>query len=152
MLALAGTLIGVAVGFGLSWLDGWFRRRRAGRTAARLIFLELASNGAKLQTFLDDGEWVGREIPRRSAWEALGSSLSPVASMDDLKALSLAYAGFDYVTWLIDQDLVETMTGPNASTAVRQRLQDADAACRIASRIAKHPLPPDWPRVPQGSS
>ncbi len=89
------TLIGVGAGTVLGFVAGqgaeWFRRRRRGRAAARLIWSELSRSEALAGQAIEFGPGPPPVVPRFGFWETHAGALAEVAHPDVLIDLEVAY-------------------------------------------------------------
>jgi hypothetical protein len=67
----------------------FWRVRREGKAAGRVIWHELMRNGQVLSTFRRTGEWLAE--PRDAAWLAYGAAVSPVLSHERWPDLATGY-------------------------------------------------------------
>lgn len=97
-VALIGVVVGAVLGFALSWIEGALRRRRRGRAAARLIWMELTASHVTIRNVREAGSRPRRLEARfsRAAWDAERAAFAEVA---DGKALALVAVAYQTLAW-----------------------------------------------------
>lgn len=84
-------VVGAVLGFAGTWIDARLRRRGTGRSAARLIWLELMTIRAAIRHTEATGSW-SLEIPFRApVWNAERTAFAEVADGLALASVALAY-------------------------------------------------------------
>jgi hypothetical protein len=90
-IALVGAAVGAVLTFSLSQIDARLRRRRQGRTAAKLIWFELMDARATVRTLKTDGMWIGDRPFATQAWHTERSAFVEVADDYAFAVVGLAY-------------------------------------------------------------
>lgn len=85
------TFAALLVGWGLGFGSQLWREKREARNAARIVYAELQSNLAKVETCHDTGEWDEESGFQRTAWETYGLVLLRVLDNVTLNELTRAY-------------------------------------------------------------
>jgi hypothetical protein len=90
-IALVGAAVGAIITFSLGQIDTRLRRRRQGRTAARLIWFELMSARATVREMKSVGVWVGDRPFLKQAWDTQRDVFTEVADDYAFAVVGLAY-------------------------------------------------------------
>lgn len=111
--ALVGVAVGAVIGFGLTQFEGWLRRARQARIAARLIPWELASSLQLARVFLEHGPGESPITPRSAAWDNHSAALVNITDEDTLGTLAIAYGMVSFLGRLEeDYRRGDTRAGP----------------------------------------
>jgi hypothetical protein len=142
---------GVAIGWLLSQLTDVLRDSRRTRSAAKLLWAELATNQAELRGFRALGLWGGASGgPRRTAWEVYGNDVIRAADAPLTNALMLAYQRFDTIGAVVrlaeaaeDDDergkISEALKGPEGEV-IDETVEELYAAMESVRRLTVSPL------------
>jgi hypothetical protein len=90
-IALVGAAAGAILAFSLGQIDTRLRRRRQGRTAARLIWFELMEARASVREMKISGLWVGNRPFPRQAWDAQRDAFTEIGDSYAFAIVGLAY-------------------------------------------------------------
>jgi hypothetical protein len=90
-IALVGAAVGAILTFSLGQIDARLRRRRQGRTAAKLIWLALMSARATVREMKSVGVWVGDRPFLKQAWDNQRGAFTEVADNYAFAVVGLAY-------------------------------------------------------------
>lgn len=159
-IALAGVTVGAILTFSLGQIDARLRRRRQGRTAARLIWFELMSARATVRELKSVGVWLGDRPFLKQAWDTQRGAFTEVADNYAFAVVGLAYnelaslerAYNDMVSLqMLEQEGVSPQVlkavealGPKIPSSLSERcfdaLEMALAQLDRYSGLAKHPV------------
>jgi hypothetical protein len=121
LIALGGVALGWLLGIGRQVM----RDRRQARIAARVIQVELFVNQSELKRLRKMGFWGGAPGgPRRSAWDAYGGNLVPIADARTMDLLVQSYMAFDRVAAILELISAPTEHGEDDSPEARQALKN----------------------------
>jgi hypothetical protein len=111
--ALTAAIIGVVGGAVATGIGSLLRLRTSERTAARLIFAELARSSAAVAYFRSSGTWTDVAVTR-TAWDKFSETLARARRSDVFEKAQRGYAAVDSVAFLA--------ANPNLDEAVSKRL------------------------------
>ena len=159
-IALVGAAVGALITFSFGQIDTRLRRRRQGRTAARLLWFELMSARATVREMKSAGVWVGDRPFLKEAWDTQREAFTEVADSYAFAVVGLAYnelAGLEHaydrlvsLQMLEHEDVhpkvlnVVEALGPKIPSPLPERCFDALEKALVQldrySGLAKHPV------------